>query len=82
MCKNFITTKIEKAVILPWQRIFDVHEIDTLVKPVQGSLLWEMFWKMNSFKGLFQLLQPPFKLLTLQSSFNQETEHFPWLLAH
>ena len=32
MCKNVITTKIEKAVILSCQRIVNVHEIDTLVK--------------------------------------------------
>ena len=43
MCKNFITTKIEKAVILSCQRIVNVREIDTLVKLVQGSILWEVF---------------------------------------
>ena len=35
MCKNFITTKIEKAVVLSYQRIVNLHEIDTLVKLVQ-----------------------------------------------
>ena len=43
MCKNFITAKIEKAVTLSCQRIVNVHEIDTLVKLVQGSILWEVF---------------------------------------
>ena len=73
MCKNFVTTKIGKAVILSCQRIVNIHEIHTLVKLVQGSILWEeVFWKMNSSIGLFQLLQPQFKLITLQNSFNQE----------
>ena len=43
MCKNFATTKIKKAVILSCERIVNVHEIDTLVKLVPGSILWEMF---------------------------------------
>ena len=41
MCKNFITTKIGKAVILSCQRIVNIHDIHTLVKLVQGSILWE-----------------------------------------
>ena len=40
MCKNFITTKIEKAVTLSCQRIVNVH--DSLAKLVQGSILWEL----------------------------------------
>ena len=72
MCKIFVTTKIEKAVILSCQRIVIIHEINALVKLVQESILWEVFWKMNSFIGIFQLLQSQFKLITLQNSSNQE----------
>ena len=43
ICKNFITTKIGKTVILSCQRIVNVHEIDTLPKLVKGNILWELF---------------------------------------
>ena len=62
MCKNLITTKIEKAVILSCQRIVNVHEIDTGTRkdPLGGVLKNELLYS-------FQLLQPQYKLVTLQA---------------